>query len=167
MEPKTLTVPEAGRYASLPWRSEVDGEVYRFNADRLADAEYEAGLYKELTLRHWLTVNEISEMAQTIALVECGFDPYSAPLKELHRRMAEMEQDASLLKLDLPLAELIEIVARTSANFGWIIDRLPAGPKRAKAEAELIEWKARMIPLLERIGRPPGRPVLMKRRKMA
>ena len=43
-------------YASWPWRSEVDGEVYRFCADRLADAEYEAELYKELTLRHWVTV---------------------------------------------------------------------------------------------------------------
>jgi hypothetical protein len=152
-------------YASLPWRSEVDGQVYRFCDDDLADAEYEAGLYKELTLRHWMTVREIADMALAVLKEEAVGE--GRPLEELRRRMAEMKQDAALLTLPLPMAELIEIVARTSANFEWIIDRLGPGPKREKAEAELIEWKARMIPLLERIGWPEGRPVLRRRKKIA
>jgi len=147
------------------YRSPVDDRVYVIGEEpTIADAEWLAGLYQEITLRHWLTVNEVSVMAQMIALVECGFDPFSAPLKELRLRMDEMRRDAAKLDQRLPLAELVEIVARTSANFEWIIDRLPDGPKREKAEAELIAWKARMIPLLDRLGRPPGSPVLRRRR---
>ena len=88
------------------------------------------------------------------------------PLEELHHRMAAMKRDAELLERRLPLAELLTLVARTADNFHWIVDQLPDGPRREKAEAELLAWKVRMTPLLDRLGRPPARPV-MKRRRLA
>jgi hypothetical protein len=105
----------------------------------------------------------LSALATAEVVVE--LEPDCDPVGELHRRLAVMRQDSSLLGLDaLPDAELIEIIARSADNFQWIIDQLGAGPKREKAEADLLAWKARMIPLLDRIGRPPGRPVLRRRR---
>lgn len=103
----------------------------------------------------------LSALATAEVVVECD------PVGELHRRLSVMRQDNSLLDLELPLTELIAVIARAADNFQWIIDQLGAGPKREKAEAELLAWKARMIPLLDRIGRPSGRPVLMKRRRLA
>jgi hypothetical protein len=88
--------------------------------------------------------------------------------EELRRRKAEMERDASLLKLDaLPMAELVEIIARSAENFERMVDQLPAGPKRAKAEADLVAWKVRMMPLLDWLGREPERRPVLRRRKLA
>jgi len=88
--------------------------------------------------------------------------------EELRRRKAEMERDASLLKLDaLPMAELVEIIARSAENFEWMVDQLPAGPKRAKAEADLVAWKVRMMPLLDWLGREPEQRPVLRRRKLA
>ena len=79
-----------------------------------------------------------------------------------------MERDASLLKLDaLPMAELVEIIARSAENFERMVDQLPAGPKRAKAEADLVAWKVRMMPLLDWLGREPERRPVLRRRKLA
>ena len=89
----------------------------------------------------------------------------SLRVEELHRRMAEMKQDAALLALDhLPLGELLDVVRRTSEHMRWFAKNDPNSERRAKIEAELTEWEGRMVVLLERIGRPPGRPVLRRRK---
>ena len=104
----------------------------------------------------------LSALATAEVVVE--LEPDCDPVGELHRRLAVMRQDNSLLGDALPDAELIAIIARSAGHFEWIIDQLGPGPKREKAEAELMEWKARMIPLLDRLGRPKARPVLRRRR---
>ena len=96
-----------------------------------------------------MTVAQIAEIAAAEAERRPG-------LEELRRRMDEMRRDASLLKLDLPEGELIEIVARADENFSWMIANDPDPARAARAEAELLAWKARMMPLLDRLGRGQG-----------
>jgi hypothetical protein len=82
----------------------------------------------------------------------------SLRVEELHRRMAEMERDASLLKLDaLPEAELIEIVARADENFSWMIANDPDPASAARAERAHVEWRDRMAVLLTRLNEQADR----------
>ena len=106
----------------------------------------------------------LSALATAELVVE--LEPDCDPVGELHRRLAVMRQDNSLLELDaLPDAELIEIIARADENFSWLIANDPNHARAARAERDQVEWRARMIPLLDRIGRPKG--VLRRRKKPA
>jgi hypothetical protein len=102
----------------------------------------------------------LSASATAEVVVDCD------PVGELHRRLAVMRQDNSLLELDaLPDTELIEIIARADENFSWLIANDPNPARAARAERDQVEWRARMIPLLDRLGRPKG--VLRRRKKLA
>jgi hypothetical protein len=102
----------------------------------------------------------LSASATAEVVVDCD------PAGELHRRLAVMRQDNSLLELDaLPDTELIEIIARADENFSWLIANDPNPARAARAERDQVEWRARMIPLLDRLGRPKG--VLRRRKKLA
>jgi hypothetical protein len=124
-------------------------------ADSEGEAERLAHLFRKLARRYFMTVVQIAEIAAAEA--ECG-----PRLEELRRRMEEMRRDNSLLAGALPEAELIEIIARADENFSWLIANDPDPARAAKAEADLLAWKVRMMPLLDRLGRQ-RRPVLRRR----
>jgi hypothetical protein len=105
----------------------------------------------------------LSALATAEVVVE--LEPDCDPVGELHRRLAVMRQDNSLLVDALPDAELIEIVARADEKFSWLIANDPNPARAARAERDQVEWRARMIPLLDRLGRPKG--VLRRRKKLA
>lgn len=72
------------------YRSPVDDGVYLFCAETLAEAEYEAGLVKQITLRHWITVREVWAMIDAALKEDGGGVSLADRLTELRRRRAEM-----------------------------------------------------------------------------
>jgi hypothetical protein len=142
---------------------EFGGDLIRFTGRGIKQAEYFARLANGCDR----VLAEKIFKAMRAVMVKLWAEG-SLRVEELRRRKAEMERDASLLKLDaLPMAELVEIIARSAENFEWMVDQLPAGPKRAKAEADLLAWKVRMMPLLDWLGREPEQRPVLRRRKLA
>jgi hypothetical protein len=126
-------------------------------ADTQAEAERIAFLFQKLAWRYSMTVVQIAEIAADEAV--------GGPrLEELRRRMEEMRRDNSLLLLDaLPDAELLAVIARADENFSWMIANDPNPDRAARAERDQVEWRARMIPLLDRLGQRP----VLRRKKLA
>ena len=160
----------------------ANGDVVHITGDSRGEVEHCRRLLMRLARRANLRMIEIAEMAGlaegpegeedylsalATAEVVVELEPACAAVGELERRLAVMRQDSSLLEQALSDAELLAIIARAADNFEWLIANDPNPDRAARAEADLLEWKARMIPLLDRLGRPKGRPVLRRRKVIA
>ena len=146
------------------WASEkfeLTGDLVRFTGRGIKDAEYCTSMAAALPP----AIREKIFKAMRAVVLKLWAEG-SLRVEELHRRMAEMKQDAALLALDhLPMAELLDVIQRTSEHMRWFAKNDPNPERRARQAAQLTEWERRMAVLLDRIGRPKG--VLRRRKKLA
>lgn len=157
----------------------ANGDVVHITGDNRWEVEHCRRLLMRLARRANLRMIEIAEMAGLAEGPEGEEDHLSAlataevvveecdPIGEFERRLSVMRQDSSLLGEALSDAELVAVIARAADNFEWLIANDPNPDRAARAEADLLAWKERLIPLLDRLGRPKGRPVLRRRKVIA
>lgn len=140
-------------YGSEWWRCPVDDGLYSFDGKTSAEAEWHAAAWKELTVKHWLTVGELYQMVAVAVwgpqALEEGFGK-TEPWPEPRERIQEAKEDAAVLRLDPGQEELIAIWERAREGVRWVLARIDDPAQRVKIEAFLAEREARMARLLER-----------------
>ena len=118
------------------YRDPVDGGSVSFLDE---DGPYEARLWLEISQRHWLTAREIYEVLQ----------PTLADSDERQQGPDELQRDANLLKLPLPMEEALAIWER-ARDFLLRCAEHSNGERRAKIERFLAERDAAMAKLRSR-----------------
>jgi hypothetical protein len=114
----------------------------------LDEDEWSVGTYHTLAQRYQLSILDICTML-TLAV----YGPDVEPETELTERTRELECDAALLKLALPIDEAVAIWLRAREGLQWSAANCPDPERRAKIEAFIAAQEDRMAALRERLER--------------